>query len=262
MHPTLFVIDEAFVTVVQDVYRATQLPFIDCRLVSISDTYANTTISMNWSKFVDQIVQEVRREPPSLLLVIGHMAIFKGHLPELEHHKPNCRVPAAEEELRNRLGASAPPVYVSGFHHDEHSDIYRVLFSEKVLERPGSFAELRRAVEDGGGPVVRLSILKHDLMRPFASVRLILQLEADEEHGGLDESVVKRISSAVDSARVRMRTLEEAAKDALPPYVDAVSYARKLFDTDVKEITANPESFNGWIDRVNHALDEIREVAR
>lgn len=259
MQPLLYVIDQAFSNGLWDKYQRAQKAFADCRVVTASDVNFGTT-SEDWNSFVDLVVAAVREEPAPLVIVLGHMGIFERHIAPRDIYKAECRVAAAEKVLRERFGGDVGAVYVSGFHHVPDSQINNFLLDVRELEKPRSFARLRRIVEDGGGPLGRLSVLKHDVMRPFASVRLILQLEAEEENGGLGEAVIARVEQAVETGRKRLAAID--ATDAVPPFVSAIGHARTILEVDVRQITSDPAAFHQWVDQLNDALDGVRQEAR
>lgn len=261
MHPILLVIDNAFLRTVPKSYGMTPVRLNDCRLFAISDTFGNA-MTGNWDSFIKHVISEVRNESVPLLLVIAHSPVFKGHVDDLEMHRPEYRVPNAEKQLRAQLGSNVAQIFVKGFHHDEHSEINRFLFKPEILKQPGSFAQLRRLMEDGGGPLGQIGVLKHELMRPFTSVRLFLQLQAEDEEDGFDAEVKERIVEAVKAGRERLAKHQQEVATGPPSYLDAIRSARQLLDTEMEEITSNPETFHGWIDSLNDALDDIRQVAR
>lgn len=262
MQPLLFVIDTAFTAEFSRIFGSTTATFDqECRVVTQPDSMLGTTMQTSWKHCIDQVVREIRRNPAGLVVVLGHKGIFESNLPTLDRYKAEVRVASAENELREKLGAQPPTVYVSGFHHLPDSAIYRLLADPSCLGSPGTFTKLRAIVEDGGGPLGRLSVLKHDLMRPFASARLLLQLEAEEGSQKMSRALIERITGAVQQGRADLARVETKAEEN-PTFHDAVANARSLLARDVHTIAADAASFNLWIDQLNAALDEARREAR
>jgi hypothetical protein len=260
MMPLLFVVDTEFTRDFQDIYQATTKTFQEVRVVARLDTGV-ADIQVDWADCIDQLISASREKATSIIIVVAHKGVFRRRLSELDGHKAEARVLSAENEVVEKIGAPAPPVYVSGFHHVRESQIAGLLADPRDLKLPGVFGRIRSLVEAGGGPLGQLSVIKHDLMRPFSSVRLLLQIEAERGDRRLDPLVVQRVSSAIVKGQKDLESLIEKY-EATDPFKTAIAKARDVLAEDVATITTDSSAFNGWVDKLNAALDCVRVEAR
>jgi hypothetical protein len=205
------------------------------------------------------VVRAVGRTSPPLVLALGHKGVFRHVLSSSDSHKAEARVASAEEQLRKKL-KSEPAVYVAGFHHMAGSAIHALL-SQRDLHVAGVFVRLRAIVEEGGGPFGRLSLFKHNLMRPFASVRLLLQVNGTRGGATMDSRAVERLTRGLAEGRKLLGEIEPNSEWS-EDFVRAVDETRKLLETDVREVASSPKTFNGWVDELTAVLDNLREEAR
>lgn len=213
-----------------------------------------------WGTCIDPLLEHVAPHSPTRLVVLGHKGIFRGMMPGQERYDAECRVRSAEASLRELLPQPVPSIWVYGFHHElQSSEIWQLLESPGQLMVPGTLARLRSIVEEGGGPLGRLSALKHELMRPFASVRLRLQVEAERGSRRLDPESIDRVVTAIDEGRRQLLHIRESFEQTRN-FERALDRAHGLLDEDLQAITSDPDRFNGWIDRLNDALDAVREA--
>jgi hypothetical protein len=246
------------------VYGSLNVEFGDYQLmtqpdiVAISDPQAS---QIRWTDCVHELASAIDMCAATLVVVAGHQGIFRDYLDVIARTKPEVRIREAEAAIVSQMRAPKPRLYVTGFHHVDDSEIHRILRRVKELAYPGTFGRVRAIVEEGGGPAGRLSVLKHELMRPLASVRLLLQLEDESGGRAIDASLAARISTAIRDGR---RRLDEANQYCEPTedFAQALGGVSALFDTDVARITSDPRSFNVWIDELNEALDKVRQEAR
>lgn len=262
MQPLLFMIDTAFANEFFRIFNSTKLTFDqECRVVTQPDSMLGTTMQTSWEDCIDHVLYELAENPTELAIVLGHKGIFDSCLPALDRYKAEARVPVAEKDLLDRLYSPKPVVYVRGFHHLPDSAIYRLLADPSSVAAPGTYTKLRAIVEDGGGPLGRLSVLKHDLMRPFGSVRLHLQLEAEDGAQTMSAALINRIAGAIQRGQSDLAAISTCPEDN-QTFHDAVNAARSLLGRDVREITADATAFHRWIEQLNEALDEVRQEAR
>jgi hypothetical protein len=262
MRPLLYVIDEEFTNQFTSAYGGPEEEFADCHVKTRSDVHAGTTTQVAWSQCVESVAMQIREYGGPLVLVLGHKGIFRNVLPTLDLFKAEGRVNEAERDLLKDVGSSTPAIHVSGFHHVPDSPIYLQLSKPRLLDSPGGFTRLRILAEHGGGPLARLSVLRHNMMRPFASMRLRLQLDMESGIREIDRTVIERVVSAIADGRTQLATLDSGYYDDSSEFVDAVRNARSLLDESVDEITADPAVFNEWVDRLTDALDVVRQEAR
>lgn len=260
MMPLLFVVDSKFTCRFRDIYQGTIKTFQEVRVVARFDTEV-ADIQIDWADCVDQLLNASREKATSIIVAVAHQGVFRRRLSDLDEHKAEVRVPAAEREVAEKLDAPAPPVYVSGFHHVDESELARLLADPEDLKLPGFFGRIRSLVEDGGGPLGHLSLLKHNLMRPFASVRLLLQIEAERGDTRLDPLVVQRVSSAIVKGQTEFENLIKKY-EATDPFKTAIAKARDVLAEDVAAITTDALAFSCWVDKLNAALDCVRVEAR
>jgi hypothetical protein len=262
MQPLLFMIDTAFANEFFRIFGSTTATFDqECRVVTQPDSMLGTTVQTSWEDCIDQVLYELAQNPTDLAIILGHKGIFDSCLPTLDRYKAEARVSAAEKDLLDRLDPPKPVVYVRGFHHLPDSAIYRLLADPSSIAAPGTYTKLRLIVEEGGGPLGRLSVLKHNLMTPFGSVRLHLQLEAEDGAQTMSHALVERIVGAVQRGRSDLTAINTCAEEN-QSFHDAVIAARSLLARDVREIAADMATFQRWIDQLNEALDQVREEAR
>jgi|GEM_PF-4903035 len=210
-----------------------------------------------WDSCVAPLIEHVEPLHPTRLIVLGHKGIFSGLIPMgREQYSVQIRIPAAEKTLREQLPQPTPAVSVYGFHHEQVSEIWRMLEKPEELVVPGTLARLRAIVDEGGGPLGQLSALRHELMRPFASMRLRLQLHE------FDAESVDRIVTAIAKGRDSLLKIQKTFKGTTKSFENALKKACSLLEEDPQTITADPDRFNNWVDGLNDALDLVRKEAR
>jgi type II secretory pathway component PulM len=261
MTSLLYVIEHDFSLSFYETYESLKVSFGDYLLIAEPDVQGGTSAQARWTDRLRKVAAEIRDAAASIVVVAAHQGIFHDYLDAIEESKAEVRVRRAENDLAEELGASAPKLYVTGFHREHDSEIYRILLKPRELAVPGTFARVRALVEEGGGPAGQISVLKHGIMRPFASVRLLLQLDEENGRGGVDPRLVARVDTAIREGRARLaaaaRKYEQTSQ-----FTGAVEKTARLFEAEVERITADPRALNDWIDELNAALDCLRQEAR
>jgi hypothetical protein len=260
MMPLLFVVDSEFTCRFKDKYQGTTKTFQEVRVVARLDKGV-ADLQIDWDDCVDTLLAATREKATSLIIAVAHKGVLRRRLSGLDEHKAEVRIPAVERELAEKLGADAPPIYVSGFHHVAESGISRLLSDPEDLKLPETFGRIRSLVEEGGGPLGHLSLLKHNLMRPFASVRLRLQIDAERDDRNLDPLVVKSVSGSISIGQAELEKLV-TKYEATDPFNIAIAKARDVLAEDVTTITSDAVAFSRWVDKLNAALDCVRVEAR
>lgn len=255
MKPLLYVIDADFQEKFSRMHNSTDRSFDEIRVVMQSDLKPGTDTQLAWSACVPNVLKAAARTTPPMVIVLGHKGVFRYVLSALDMHKAEVRATGTEAELRKKL-TGEPAVYVAAFHHMAGSAIHALL-SQRDLRTPGVFGRLRAIVEEGGGPFGRLSVLKHNLMRPFASVRLLLQVDGRV----LDARAVDRVAKGLAAGQKLLGEIEPNSEWS-EDFVHAVDETRKLLELDVRQIVDTPKAFNGWVDELTAVLDKVREEAR
>lgn len=217
---------------------------------------------VSWESCINTLLADVAAYSPTRLVVLGHKGIFRDVMLDSEQQKVESRIRRAEKRLLELLPKPAPALSIFGFHHElQSSEIWRLLQKPEQLMVSGTLARLRSIVEEGGGPLGKLSALKHQLMRPFASVRLRLQIAAERGNRQLDPESIDRVAAAITSGHTALLEIR-ASLEPTHSFERALERARGLLEEDLNAITADADHFNGWIDRLNDALDAVRKEAR
>lgn len=258
----IYVIDQEFTSKFNDTWSRVEQWFGDFHIFAVPGIRTNGTPAP-WREEIEHVVQAFQAEvvSPSIALILGHMPVFSDVLSPLDIIKMEVRVPKAERELAARLGCDGPLVSVAGFHKEGASEIWQLLKEPRHFMRPGVLACIRSVVENGGGPSGRISALKHEVMRPFASVRLRLELDRERGAPGMAPDALENVSTAIADAKTKLEILE-AEPRVSDDFRAAVREARSICETDLQLLTSDSANFNRWIDTLNAALDQVRQEAR
>jgi hypothetical protein len=259
MMPLLFVVDSEYFRKFVDRYSGSRKQFDTFRVTTLPDLDAHRR-QHSWSAMVDTLIADVQEKPTRLVLVVAHLGVFADYLTYRDKERAEARVEAVEREVAERLGPHPPAVFAKGFHHMNESELSRLLEAAEDLSQPGYFARVRLVIEAGGGPLGKVSLIKHQLMRPFGAIRLLLQLEPSGRQG-LDRELAIRVSSAMAAGRAQLEALA-AEYEPTPNFTGALGRARTVLARDSAAVTADTASFITWVDELNDALDAVRLGAR
>lgn len=259
MTALVYVIDDFISKSFLATYQGMIKDFRGCVVMAVTDAAMGQDESILWSSCVDEVLRAIRRREPSMVIVIGHKGVFRNDMAPLDEHKADVRIAAAEAELAKKLGESAPTIYVIGFSHIPDSEI-NTLFERHRFELEDTLVRLRGIVEKKGGPFGQLSTFKHDLMRPFTSVRLSVQLQ--EENGQApDTAITQRVAKGIDKARQELAVLDSGYEKS-PQFLEALKRVRSTLEARAEDVTRSAAEFNDWSDHLNRALDQLRLEAR
>jgi hypothetical protein len=258
----LYVIDTMFTTLFTAARKGTDDILGCCHVIAVPDKRLSGLL-VTWEDRAKDIVEwfQDSMPKPTMIMVLGHIPIFDDTmLPRMEKLNNDVRVPKAEVDLARRLRGQRVTIAVAGFHKEKSSEIWKLLEEPNQLAAAGTFALLQSAVQEGGGPRGRVSALKHEVMRPFASIRLRMELEREKGNQPIDLNATQNISTAMAEARIKLELLE-SIPDTTEEFKAAVRKAHAICKEDLYQVATDPEVFTAWINNLNTALDSVRQKA-
>jgi hypothetical protein len=213
--------------------------------------------SLDWAMISRRVVTIAREHKPERLFVAGHTPAFSPLA--AEDDAAQCRVRGAEEELRAALADLKPApskIVVYGFRNVAASSVSEVLRGISTQPADLLFERLDKVAQEQGraDAFSNLSVLKHRLIGLFVPVDLEIQGKhlSNSPVGDMTERLRKKISSGLE-------VLESMAESGVPQKM--LSPATNLLREEVvlKRIK-DAQSFRGWMDELNDAVDKVRQA--
>jgi hypothetical protein len=247
------VIDTVFRKHVEKVKGRADVTFAPTRLLARDDEPA-TAFAAHQGAICDAAIEfEVSR-----VLALVHMHVVGGSVPTAKRNDPHVRVPALEEGIADVLkkrspDSAVPSVYVFAFHH--FGELWRLLessdFSANFVRRLLNVADAAQSA------LTQLDRLKHDLLKPFTSIRLDLGLVRNDES---KRQLLDRFAKAAAGARALAAATN--VPDDAHSKEQMVAVQALLDEERIAAAARDPQALEFWFDALNSAIDELRRQVR